>query len=118
VYKAQNRDTGEVVALKRIRLDSEDEVCWHPIGGYKGILWPNIGNGAKGSPELQMTQTEHLAVGRSLHRYSRDLASEGAQAPEYCAVCSSKYAQSTARIIVGKAAPLSSADTCFAQAGW
>lgn len=27
VYKAQNRETGEVVALKRIRLDSEDEVC-------------------------------------------------------------------------------------------
>lgn len=26
VYKAQNRETGEVVALKRIRLDSEDEV--------------------------------------------------------------------------------------------
>ena len=25
VYKAQNCDTGEVVALKRIRLDSEDE---------------------------------------------------------------------------------------------
>lgn len=25
VYKAQNRETGEVVALKRIRLDSEDE---------------------------------------------------------------------------------------------
>ena len=27
VYKAQNRENGEVVALKRIRLDSEDEVC-------------------------------------------------------------------------------------------
>lgn len=25
VYKAKNRETGEVVALKRIRLNSEDE---------------------------------------------------------------------------------------------
>lgn len=34
VYKAKNRDTGEMVALKRIRLNSEDEgmclrvLCW------------------------------------------------------------------------------------------
>ena len=27
VYKAQDRDTGELVALKRIRLDNDDEVC-------------------------------------------------------------------------------------------
>ena len=26
VYKAQDRDTGELVALKRIRLDNDDEV--------------------------------------------------------------------------------------------
>lgn len=26
VYKAQNRETGEIVALKRIRLDDDDEV--------------------------------------------------------------------------------------------
>ena len=26
VYKAQNRETGDVVALKRIRLDNEEEV--------------------------------------------------------------------------------------------
>ena len=26
VYKAQNKETGEIVALKRIRLDNEDEV--------------------------------------------------------------------------------------------
>lgn len=26
VYKAQNRETGDIVALKRIRLDNEDEV--------------------------------------------------------------------------------------------
>jgi serine/threonine protein kinase len=26
VYKAQNRDTNEIVALKRIRLDNEEEV--------------------------------------------------------------------------------------------
>lgn len=25
VYKAQNKQTGEIVALKRIRLDNEDE---------------------------------------------------------------------------------------------
>jgi cyclin-dependent kinase len=25
VYKAKNRETGEIVALKRIRLESEDE---------------------------------------------------------------------------------------------
>ena len=26
VYKAQNRENGEIVALKRIRLDNEEEV--------------------------------------------------------------------------------------------
>lgn len=26
VYKAQNKDNGDIVALKRIRLDSEEEV--------------------------------------------------------------------------------------------
>ena len=30
VYKAQNRDTNDVVALKRIRLDNEEEgVLYH-----------------------------------------------------------------------------------------
>lgn len=27
VYKAQDKETQELVALKRIRLDSEEEVC-------------------------------------------------------------------------------------------
>lgn len=41
VYKAQNRETGEVVALKRIRLDSEDEVCkrfWSASGLFHACL--------------------------------------------------------------------------------
>lgn len=29
VYKAQNKDNGDIVALKRIRLDSEEEVGLH-----------------------------------------------------------------------------------------
>jgi serine/threonine protein kinase len=27
VFKAKNRETMEIVALKRVRLDEEDEVC-------------------------------------------------------------------------------------------
>lgn len=27
VYKAQDKVTGDIVALKRIRLDNDDEVC-------------------------------------------------------------------------------------------
>jgi serine/threonine protein kinase len=29
VYKAQNKETGEIVAIKRIRLDDEEEVQMH-----------------------------------------------------------------------------------------
>jgi serine/threonine protein kinase len=27
VFKAKNRETGEIVALKKVRLDDEDDVC-------------------------------------------------------------------------------------------
>lgn len=29
VFKAKNRETHEIVALKRVRLDDDDEVCLH-----------------------------------------------------------------------------------------
>lgn len=29
VFKAKNRETHEIVALKRVRLDDDDEVCFH-----------------------------------------------------------------------------------------
>ncbi|KAF2068255.1 hypothetical protein CYY_010420 [Polysphondylium violaceum] len=46
VYKAKNRDTGEIVALKRIRLDSEDEgvpcTAIREISLLKELKHPNI----------------------------------------------------------------------------
>eukprot|EP01098_Paradermamoeba_levis_P009738 TRINITY_DN4072_c0_g1_i1.p1 TRINITY_DN4072_c0_g1~~TRINITY_DN4072_c0_g1_i1.p1 ORF type:complete len:294 (-),score=72.68 TRINITY_DN4072_c0_g1_i1:73-954(-) len=46
VYKAQNRETGEIVALKRIRLDSEDEgvpcTAIREISLLKELKHPNI----------------------------------------------------------------------------
>eukprot|EP00123_Amoebidium_parasiticum_P010670 comp20241_c0_seq1/m.25284 comp20241_c0_seq1/g.25284 ORF comp20241_c0_seq1/g.25284 comp20241_c0_seq1/m.25284 type:complete len:298 (-) comp20241_c0_seq1:22-915(-) len=46
VYKAQNRETGDVVALKRIRLDSEDEgvpcTAIREISLLKELKHPNI----------------------------------------------------------------------------
>eukprot|EP00127_Corallochytrium_limacisporum_P003984 Clim_evm33s156 gene=Clim_evmTU33s156 len=46
VYKAQNSDTGEIVALKRIRLDSEDEgvpcTAIREISLLKELKHPNI----------------------------------------------------------------------------
>jgi cyclin-dependent kinase len=46
VYKAQNKDTGEIVALKRIRLDSEDEgvpcTAIREISLLKELKHPNI----------------------------------------------------------------------------
>ena len=29
VFKAKNRESQEIVALKRVRLDDDDEVGWH-----------------------------------------------------------------------------------------
>lgn len=31
VFKAKNRETHEIVALKRVRLDDDDEVCFQNI---------------------------------------------------------------------------------------
>lgn len=31
VFKAKNRETHEIVALKRVRLDDDDEVCFGSI---------------------------------------------------------------------------------------
>ncbi|GAM22121.1 hypothetical protein SAMD00019534_052960 [Acytostelium subglobosum LB1] len=46
VYKAKNRDTGDIVALKRIRLDSEDEgvpcTAIREISLLKELKHPNI----------------------------------------------------------------------------
>ncbi|CAO3590634.1 unnamed protein product [Absidia cylindrospora] len=46
VYKAQNRETGEVVALKRIRLDNEEEgvpcTAIREISLLKELKHPNI----------------------------------------------------------------------------
>lgn len=33
VFKARNKDGGEVVALKRVRLDDDDEECRAPLYG-------------------------------------------------------------------------------------
>jgi cyclin-dependent kinase len=46
VYKAQNKETGEIVALKRIRLDNEDEgvpcTAIREIALLKELKHPNI----------------------------------------------------------------------------
>jgi serine/threonine protein kinase len=46
VYKAKNRETGQIVALKRIRLDSEDEgvpcTAIREISLLKELKHPNI----------------------------------------------------------------------------
>jgi len=46
VYKAKNKETGEIVALKRIRLDSEDEgvpcTAIREISLLKELKHPNI----------------------------------------------------------------------------
>ena len=46
VFKAQNKDTGELVALKRIRLESEDEgvpcTAIREISLLKELQHPNI----------------------------------------------------------------------------
>lgn len=46
VYKAQNRETGEVIALKRIRLDNEDEgipcTAVREISLLKDLHHPNV----------------------------------------------------------------------------
>ena len=46
VYKAQNRENGEIVALKRIRLDSEEEgvpcTAIREISLLKELKHPNI----------------------------------------------------------------------------
>ena len=43
VYKAQNKETGEIVALKRIRLDNEEEVSdIREISILKELRHPNI----------------------------------------------------------------------------
>lgn len=46
VYRAKQKDTGEIVALKRIRLDSEDEgvpcTAIREISLLKELKHPNI----------------------------------------------------------------------------
>jgi len=46
VYKAKNRETGEIVALKRIRLESEDEgvpcTAIREISLLKELDHPNV----------------------------------------------------------------------------
>ena len=59
VYKAQNKETGDIVALKRIRLDNEDEVIWSVLLMRSCIL------------------------GCTVHGHSRDCAAQRIEASKY-----------------------------------
>ena len=89
VYKAQNRETNDVVALKRIRLDNEEEgvsgaahspsdwvSSWTAeraiISAFRRSLWCLI----------DCT----LWVIGAMYSNSRDLTAEGAQAKQHCQV--------------------------------
>ena len=63
VYKARNKETGQFVALKRIRLDNLNEVWAH-------VAWPLLT--ARG-------------LGHSVHGGAGDFAAAQPEAPEHCA---------------------------------
>lgn len=65
VYKAQNRETNEVVALKRIRLDNEEE-------------------GVKEKKKYTLTRVVYKKSLGSLYGYSRDFFTKGIKTSQYC----------------------------------
>ena len=69
VFKAKNKESQEIVALKRVRLDDDDEVVIS--------LWLNASS-------LQMLFISPFFPGRSFIGPSRDLPSERTSPSQYC----------------------------------
>lgn len=79
VFKAKNRETHEIVALKRVRLDDDDEVGlghWGQ-GGVEGLGW--VSHDCCSSGPLQ-------CVGSAKFCPSGNLPPQRAEAQEHCQV--------------------------------
>ena len=63
VYKARDEETGEIVALKRIRLDNEDEVKWDKTENFN-----------------------HSLKGNSMHRRKGNFLAKRIATSKYCAI--------------------------------
>ena len=67
VFKAKNRETHEIVALKRVRLDDDDEVC---VSHFEAV-----GSSSRG---LEAGHLSHFCfLGGAKFRLERNLSPEG-----------------------------------------
>lgn len=83
VFKAKNRETHEIVALKRVRLDDDDEVRSTNASPpypeallFNQFVFPGLGPSGLGGPQLS---------------FKRNLPPEGAEAQKHREVGFSKH---------------------------
>lgn len=85
VFKAKNRETHEIVALKRVRLDDDDEVrkggAWRP--GLGAGATAGAGAGGRSRYRVRPSDPASSLAGRAQLGAAGDLPAQGAEAQEH-----------------------------------